>query len=232
MNPVGLALLVGGIVVFGGIFYITVLNEGTSSCPGHWHGTFAVFVPADSTGTTPVRVDYGAPLAPSGQQYYQLNVDPAMSVAAHMHQSGSERGSQAHGPAQFHFEASGKCVGIATALKTIDTSLTATNLKVSNAHGLTQAGDWSNHGNQTVRIFWQSQDASKQWVWGEVKPSSYLHTQPKDGESFLVTYGHYTDAQVQSMESQIVAPISRAAPPAPTATATLAATTNTTGKQS
>lgn len=175
-----------------------------SGCPGHWHATFGVFVP-DAEGQ-PVALDFASPIAGNGQRYYQLNVDPKMSIAVHMHQSGAEQGNQHVAASQFHYESSGKCIGIKASLATLDVDVTTTSLTVDGAHGLAQAGTWTEGSSGAVHVYLESQDAtSKAWAWHEVPASEALGHQPGPGQSFMVAFGSYSEAQITAMESQVPA---------------------------
>ncbi|MES2154998.1 MAG: hypothetical protein V4510_07670 [bacterium] len=210
------------LIVAAGVGAVIWLNL-PHDCPDHWHATQRVFVP-DGMGSDgydiPHTIDWNAPKNAANQIYYNYGIDDAMSPTMHMHQSGPEQGSEALGPTQFHFEGNGKCIGIQNAYSEIDLSVDShsvtvmqgTPLYAANIKGTSleaTGGHWEAGGNHTLRFFLETNVGNNTWAWSERSFDDYKHYQAHDMESFMVAFGHYSDAQLQSMMDQIPAPISR-----------------------
>lgn len=189
-------------------FYFT--NKNSQECPGHFHSTFAIYIPGDN-GTFE-RVDFASPRAPSGRAYYDFGGSGGapFSLSIHMHQSGSEQGSSALGPTQLHFEppTANTCVPLEDALRALEVEASDSRLELKGAHAqVDQDGTWTASGNETLRFFFQDKDGS----WSESKYSSWDDKQLPDGTSILLAFGDYTDEQVEQMKASIPPPISRQA---------------------
>jgi hypothetical protein len=187
-------------------FYFT--NKNSQDCPGHFHGTFGIFVPGEN-GTFH-KVDFASPRAPSGRAYYDFGGTGGapFSLSVHMHQSGSEQGSASLGPSQLHFEppTPNTCVPLDDVMHALEVEASDSRLQLKGGHAqVDQDATYTNSGNQTVRFFVQD----KQGAWSESKYSSWDGKQLPDGYSFLLAYGSYSDAQVDQMKASIPAPISR-----------------------
>jgi len=224
-----------GVIVLAGAGAIWYFNQGPS-CPDHWHGTFAVFTPtpgATASGgfDTPHRIDWNSPTSANGAPYYNYGTDQAMSPTVHMHQSGPEQGSAALGPAQFHFEGGGKCIGIQNAFHVVDLSVSTGHVAVDPNTPLAKAnpgGPWNDNGNHTLHFFLESKDGSGQWVWSEKNFRDYEHYQMHDGESIMLAFGHYSDAQIKDMQSQVPSPSSRVLTPVTSSTTSASSATTAT----
>lgn len=208
-----LALILLTVTAAGaGIYY---LSTSGPPCPDHWHGTFGVYLPGP--GGQPERVDLAAPRTASGAKYYDYGSarsgGAGFSMTLHMHQSGSESGSEALGPSQWHMEGGGKCISIASALRVVNIDPSADSLTLSGAHSQVpgQSGTFSADQNQTLRWQVESLESStctwtwKDWTWANVKGH-----QLQDGERLLVVLGHSNETQMKSLQDQIPLPISRA----------------------
>ena len=200
--PAIILLVVAGIATG---FYFT--NKNAQECPGHFHGTFGIFLPGDN-GTIE-KVDFATPRAASGGHYYDLNNRQSrMTISTHMHQSGPEQGSNELGPSQLHFEAPGSCIPLEDSLKALDVAVHGSSLVLSGGHAqVGQDGTFDPSGNQTLRFFLQD----KEGVWSEPSYSSWRGKQLPDAYSFILALGSYTDAQVDQMKASIPAPVSRVA---------------------
>ncbi|MEA3202740.1 MAG: hypothetical protein QOI63_406 [Thermoplasmata archaeon] len=195
------------VVVAGAGYAIYASVSGGQECPGHWHATFEVYVPG--AHGEPVRVDMATPRALNGNAYYDLSGGAGMGLAVHMHQSGAEQGSAALGPAQWHFEQDGTCVGVKSALHAIEVDATATSLKAYGGHAqVHQDQTWEANATARLRWFVETQVAGN-WTWQEKTWDQVKSYQLPDGASLLVALGDYTDAQVQGLEKGIPPPISR-----------------------
>lgn len=185
--------------------YSSVANA--QECPGHWHGTFAAYVPGEHG--EPVQVDMASPRSPNGVPYYDLSGAAEMGLALHMHQTGSERGLAAHGPSQWHFEQDGTCVGVKSALHVVEMDATASSLKLFGAHAqVGQDHTWT--ANETAKLRWFVETkVDGNWTWEERTFSQVRSFQLPDGAKLLVALGSYTDAQIQQMQGRIPDPISR-----------------------
>lgn len=215
--PAFVILLLAGVAAG---FYFT--SKSNPDCPGHFHGTFAIYV-ADDAGN-PELIDFASPVASNGGHYYDLqNRNSGMSLSVHMHQSGSETGSQALAPTQIHFEAPGRCVPMDETLSALDVKASSSKLTLSGGHAqVGQDGTYTEAGNQSLRFFVEKRfnetyekvngvrtlkSASFAWQeksWGQI--DTY---QLRDGEKLLIAFGNYSDAQVAQMQDSIVDPISR-----------------------
>ncbi|MEA3190261.1 MAG: hypothetical protein QOD77_843 [Thermoplasmata archaeon] len=174
------------------------------ACPAHGHATFRVFLPGDDGA--PRMLDLNAPKDAHGRPYYDLGTGK-MRLAIHMHQSGPEQGSAALGPAQLHYEG-GVCVDVHNSLMVADVDLQAASLRVYGQHSQTgSTGNWTDGQGGVLRTWIQGID----WAWAEHAPADVLETQLRDGESILVAFGDYTDAQVAEMQDLVPAPIGRPA---------------------
>jgi hypothetical protein len=202
--------LVVVLVLGGGAVAIYEAATGGQACPGHWHATFEVFVPA-GPGGAPVKVDMQSPISPNGVPYYDLNGAAGMGLAVHMHQSANsmETGSSALGPTQWHFEQDGTCVGVKAALHAIEIDATATSLNLYGAHAqVHQDHTWT--ANATAKLRWFTETkVGGNWTWQERTFDQVKSYQLPDGSSLLVAFGNYTDAQIKQMEQGIPPPISR-----------------------
>lgn len=197
------------LVLGGGAYAIYASSTGGQECPGHWHGTFAVYVPGP--GGQPSLIDMASPKAPNGAHYYDLSGGAGMGLSIHMHQSGAERGSEALGPTQWHFEQDGTCVGVKAALHSIEIDATEDSLRVYGAHEqANQDRTWKANDTATLRWFVQTLSGGN-WTWQERTWSEVKGYQLPDGASLLVAFGNYTDAQVKQMQDRLIAPISRTA---------------------
>jgi len=185
----------------------------TSQCPGHYHVTFALFVPgADGS---PTRVDFQSPKTPDGAPYYDLQSayggggDPRMTIGLHMHQQGGEVGAAALGPFQWHME--GGCVNVEQALAAVEADVDTDGWTLTGGHGQVpgQAGRFQATPDAPLRWFVQAHTDTDTWDWREVPWGTLAGAQMRDGSSLVGALGHYTDAQVQAMESQVPAPSSR-----------------------
>ncbi|MEA3202743.1 MAG: hypothetical protein QOI63_409 [Thermoplasmata archaeon] len=176
-------------------------------CPGHWHATFAIYVPG--AGGQPEVVDMASPRAASGNAYYDLGGGAGMGLAVHMHQSGAERGRQDLGPTQLHFEQRGACTGVQAALHVVEADASATSLKLFGGHAQAhQDRTWTANATATLRWFLQMPEGGN-WTWHESGFDQLKAEQLADGASLLVAFGDYTDVQVAAMQASIPAPISR-----------------------
>jgi hypothetical protein len=201
-----IVLLVVGVAGYG----IYKAASSSQACPDpHWHATFKVFVPG--TGGQPELVDLATPRHTNGLHYYDLSGGAGMGYSIHMHQSGSETGSDALGPTQWHFEEGGVCVGVQKALHAVEIDATATSLKLFGAHAqVHQDKTYEANATSPLRWFIES-NAAGNWTWSEKGFDQVKSYQLKDGESLLVTLGNYSQDQVRQMEAGIPAPISRTA---------------------
>lgn len=200
-----LILLVLGAVAAG--FYFT--NKNAQDCPGHFHSTFAIYIPGEN-GTFE-KVDYASPRAPNGGAYYDFGNAAGFALSIHMHQSGAEQGSSALGPSQLHFEppTANTCVALEDALDAIDVKASDSRLELDGAHAqVEQDGTWTASGNETVHFYFQGKDGQ----WSKSKYSDWDDRQIPDGASFLLAFGDYTDEQIQQMQSSIPPPVSRQLP--------------------
>ncbi|MFO1532512.1 MAG: hypothetical protein ABR562_02250 [Thermoplasmatota archaeon] len=215
-----LALILGVVAVAAvGVWYV---NSTGQDCPDpHWHATFGLFIPgADGA---PERVDFASERTTTGLHYYDWDAhnagtgDPYLSPTLHMHQAGTsqETGSADLGPAQWHMENPGKCIGVKSGLHVIEVDASDSSLNLWGEHKQVSGQFGTFEANETSQLRWFLQTA--QGTWSETTWSDLKNHQMQDGESFMGALGHYTDAQIQSMESQIPAPISRP-PPSTTAT--------------
>jgi hypothetical protein len=198
------------LLVLGGAAYaIYASTTGGQECPGHWHATFAVYVPGPNGA--PQLVDMASPRAPNGNAYYDLSGGAGMGLAVHMHQSGAEKGSEALGPTQWHFEHDGTCVGVKSALHAVEIDASADSLKLYGGHAQAhQEHTWE--ANETAKLRWFVEtQVGGNWTWQERTWSEVKSYQLPDGSSLLVTFGNYSDAQVKQMEAQVTPPISRSA---------------------
>jgi hypothetical protein len=203
----GLWLVV--LLVLGGAAYaIYAASSGGQACPDpHWHGTFAVYVPG--AHGEPTLVDIASPRAPNNNAYYDLNGGAGMGLAVHMHQSGPEKGSEALGPTQWHFEEDGTCVGVKKALHAVEIDATADSLKLYGAHSQAHQ-DHTWEANETAKLRWFTQtNVGGNWTWQEKSWDDVKNFQLPDGASLLVAFGSYTDAQVKHMQDTLIPPISR-----------------------
>ncbi|MES2154994.1 MAG: hypothetical protein V4510_07650 [bacterium] len=189
-----------------------------TECPVHWHATFAVYVPsdrgADPQQDSPRRIDWSTPATSSGAPYYNYGVDPFMSINVHMHQSRPEQGAMDLGPAQFHFEGKGHCVGIQTAFAAVDLQVTAASLSIAKSAPLQSSnpqGPWQ-AGDRPLRFFLETKLANGTWTWAEPDLASHLAYQLKDGEAMLLAFGTYSDDAIATMKDSVPRPISRTAP--------------------
>jgi hypothetical protein len=134
-----------------------------------------------------------------------------MGLAVHMHQSGAEQGTQALGPAQWHFEQDGSCVGVRAALHAVEIDATATSLKMSSTSAHAQVHqDGTYTANATAKLRWFTEtNTNGNWTWQEKTFDQVKSYQLPDGAKLLVALGSYTEAQVHQMEVQIPDPISR-----------------------
>jgi hypothetical protein len=193
----------------------TAAEPAEPRCPGHWHATFAVYVPSGAYGEKPMkRIDFASPRAAGGGAYYDLaNRAGGMGLAVHMHQSGAETGSQALGPAQWHFEKDGTCVSVQEALASVEVEAMPYNLRLYGAHAQTHdAGTWVGNFTARVHLFTQEKGPDGAWTWKEGTYSGVIDRQLPDGASLLVAFGEtFTDAEVQAMEESIPPPVSRPA---------------------
>lgn len=198
-----LILLVLGAVATG--FYFT--NKNAQDCPGHFHGTFGIFIPGEN-GTFE-RVDFASPRAATGRQYYDFGGSGGapFSLSVHMHQTGPESG--AIGASQLHFEppTANSCVPLEDALRALEVEASNTRLELKGAHAqVDQDGTWTASGNQTVHFYVQDDKG----VWSDATVSAWRGKQLPDGYAFLLAFGNYTDAQVEQMKASIPPPVSRA----------------------
>jgi len=202
----GIWLLV--LVVVGAAGYgIYKASTGGQECPGHWHATFEVFVPGPQG--QPQKVDMASPRATNGLPYYDLSGGAGMGYEVHMHQSGAEAGAGDVQPVQWHFEKDGVCVGVQSALHSVEIDATATSLKLFGAHAqVGQAQTWTVNATASLHYYVESK-VDGNWTWGERPFADLKSYQLKDGESLLVAFGNYTSDQITIMEKQIPAPISR-----------------------
>jgi hypothetical protein len=88
-------------------------------------------------------------------------------------------------------------------------------------------GPWNDNGDEKLHFFLQYEASNGTYVWEEQDLGGYLRYQPRDGESVMLAYGHYTDEQYRQMEAQVPPPISRIAHMAHTTSAS--ATSGATG---
>jgi len=202
--------------IFGGC------DTASANCPSHWHATFHVYVPGGAPGSdgfdSPQRLDWASPTASNGSPYYNYGTDPAMSVSVHLHQSGPEQGAAALGPAQFHFEGGGKCVGLQAAFHVIDLHVSVGHLATTPDSPLAKAnpgGPWDASGRSTLRFFLQAKGSDGKWTWSEKGLGDNVHYQFLDGEATLLAFGHYSDSQLQDMMANVPPPASRVQGPAP-----------------
>jgi hypothetical protein len=218
MKPMSFAILLAAIVGFGTLFYFVVIDDsGSRDCPGHWHTTFAVFVP--NPDGSPQRVDFASPRAANGRNYYDLSGGAGMGMSMHMHQEGDERGTEAHGPAQWHLEQEGICVSLRSALRSVEIEAREGYLRLYGAHAqVGQAATWEDNGEQVLRTWIQQDTGGFNYAWSEVDAGDALRRNLQDGESVLVAFGDYDDSQVRAMQSVIPPPISRRAAEAPPTT--------------
>jgi hypothetical protein len=195
------------LVLAGAGYAIYASTTGGQACPGHWHSTFEVYVPGPNGA--PAKVDMATPRAPNGAAFYDLSGGAGMGLAVHMHQSGSEQGSQALGPAQWHFEQDGTCVGVKSALHAIEIDATATSLKLFGAHAQAhQDHTWEANATAKLRWFTETKENGN-WTWQERTWDQVKSYQLPDGAKLLVAFGNYSDEQVRQMEQIIPNPISR-----------------------
>ena len=182
-------------------------------CRGtHAHATFAVF---GQSGGEPHRIDYAAPRSDQGRAWYDLGVSPTMTLAVHLHQQGAEQGSDALGPAQFHYEAAGRCPTIAQSMAAVETLVEAGGITLFGGHARAQQDTmWAG----PVRAWLQAPamgEGGCAWRWAESSTlADWLGHAPKDGEAMLAAAGTFTDAQVAAMQQAVPAPMTRAAEPA------------------
>jgi len=216
------------LLLVGAVVGVYVWSESGQACPNpHWHATAGIFIPGP-TGQ-PELVDFSSPRTPDGaHNYYDYTStqvyhgDPNFSLTLHMHQdaSSAESGPANVGPFQWHMEHDGVCIGVKAALQVLEISATSNSLDLEGAHHQVpnQSGTFTATGNQTLRWFVQSDDGNCDWAWHEWSWDKVKGHQMQDGESLVVALGHYSDAQVQQMEHQVPAPISRCKAPPPSTT--------------
>lgn len=199
-----------------GVYYLS--ESGQQCVTDHWHATFGVYIP-DEAGN-PVRVDFGTPRTPGGLLYYDysstnLGGASAFSMTLHMHLTGAEaEGPASLGPAQFHMEQPGKCVGVRRALAIVEVEATSDSLRLFGGHEQVtgQSGTFTADGEKELRYWVQSLDRTTcQYGWHERSWSSVRNYQLQDGESLLVALGDYSDADIVRMQGEIPEPISRQA---------------------
>lgn len=177
----GLILLLLAAVATG--FYFT--SKGQGECPGHWHATFDVRVQQDDNTTKQISFRDPEFDLSSGKTPFR----------AHMHQG--------DGKNQWHFEQGGQCVGVEEAFDYIDVELSTKSITFDGVHErLGQAGTYEEDGDRVLRAFVESPAGE----WREKSIKSILDYQLKDGEKLLVTYGAFTDAQVQQFQDAVPRP--------------------------
>lgn len=201
--------LIALLVLAGAAYGVYVASTSGQACPGHWHATFAVYVPG--ANGQPQRIDMASPVSPNGVPYYDLSGAAGMGLAVHMHQSANsmETGSSALGPVQWHFEQDGTCVGVRAALHAIEIDATASSLHLYGGHAqVHQDGTWTANATARLRFFVETK-ANGNWTWQERTFDQVKAYQLPDGSSLLVALGNYTDAQIKQMETTLPAPVSR-----------------------
>jgi hypothetical protein len=196
------------LVLGGGAYALYAVSQGGQACPNpHWHATFEVYIPGPNG--MPTLVNLALERATNGAPYYDLSGGAGMGLAVHMHQTGAEQGSTALGPAQWHFEKDGVCVGVKSALHAVEIEASATSLKLTGAHAqVHQDGTYEANATSKLRWFVETKVAGN-WTWQERTWDQVKSYQLPDGSSLLVALGNYTDAQIKEMESNIPPPISR-----------------------
>lgn len=179
----GLIIILLAAVAVG--FYATSKNQ--EECPGHWHATFAVYVQQDDGSGQAMSFRHPA---------FDLNGPQAQTpFRAHMHQG--------DGINQWHFEQGGQCVGVKEAFDYIDVELRADSITFEGKHAeLGQAGSYEESGNRTLHAYIESPSGE----WREKSMRSVLGYQLKDGEKLLVTYGAFTDVQLQQFKDAMPDP--------------------------
>lgn len=173
------------ILVIAGIsagFYFTAKSQG--ECPGHWHATFDVYVQQDDG--TAKKMSFRHP---------DFDLNRQTPFRAHMHQG--------DGKNQFHFEQGGQCVGVQEAFSYVDVDLRSSSITFDGDHvSLGQDGTYRESGNKTLEVY----IASPTGEWRHPSVRSILDYQLKDGESILITYGNFTDAEIDGFKAAMATP--------------------------
>lgn len=160
-------------LVFGGIVTAMVVNaqQGTS-CPGHWHPTFDVFVNGERVSYASPKYDLGSSRSAGG----------SMAPSLHMHnQQGNDY--------TLHFEPStpNTCLPFSDALRVIDTDLSSDRLVLDGDQSIT--GDFRANATHQVATYHKLAGAD----WKEIDVSDLLDRQPQPDERILIVYGNQTE---------------------------------------
>lgn len=174
IKPLVVVLLIVGV---GTAFYVA--NEAQPDCPGHWHATQAVFIDGS-------RVNFPQP------PYNHQGEGGQLPGVMHMHQGNQE---------QLHFEpAAPRCRGVEDTMQLMDVNLEPGKLTLSGAHSSgPHGGTYEDDGNETVRVFMQKSGEDLR----EVGIKSILDYQLANGEKMIITYGQYTNPEIENMMDSV-----------------------------
>lgn len=197
------------LVVAGTGYALYKASTGGQECPTHWHATFEVYVPG--ANGKPELIDMASPRAANGGHFYDLNGGAGWGLSVHMHQTGSEAGSDPRlYPTQLHYEPQdGSCVGVKSTLHAMEIDADASSLKLFGAHAqVHQDKTWTVNATDSLHYYLDSKVGGN-WTWGEQSWSDLKGHQLRDGESLLVLFGNYTPDQVKQLQAGVPAPMTR-----------------------
>ena len=211
----GFAVVLGGCLNPSNLDY-ALGDRPEASCPGHWHVTLGIYLPAEDG--EPKRVDFAAPLAADGVHAYydfehsQRRGAPLFAEDFHMHQSGEERNSTWIGASQLHLEWPGKCVSFGDALHRLEVDVSDGGIALHGGHEQVpgQSGTFPGPPASPLAFHFQTKVRDCVWEWTAVHWDDLADRPISDGESYLVVLGNYTTAEIEVMMHEIHVPTSRA----------------------
>lgn len=176
MKPLGVALVVGGIVAFGGLMYMNIQNDAAQAqtCPGHWHIGYAIFV----NGTRLSFDDRNAFYATGAHDH-------------HIHNENGDDGVYHYHPGRI------RCISLEASMDRLGLDVGGNKITVTQHPEAN--GEYPLDATRTLRVFHEPLGGT----WTEVPWSQIRGSQLGNGDRVLVTYGTYTDEQIAAQQESV-----------------------------